>query len=386
MAYKINNEFNEIYNSNGGKSELHPFTEKLTFKNVPIYDGYNRMIGTKTVKDSYGPTIKASDLRTILEGNGVFSKQSISSNQYTKFSRFGFVDPYHNITSNREILFITKPDLNIFGGDETLMPNIAQSEDFLNPKLKESSVLFREAVDRYYPVLKQLQYNASYSEGPFMYLLSNRVTSSLDLPGISSDQIESAANIYGTTMVYRSHSIKSDQAHDFTLSFTDSEYLEIYMLTKLYDEYYKLLKAGLIQPKKAYVDNKIFDGYFSIYKFVIGQDGETILYWAKDTGVMFKDVPRSDFSEVPQDGFKYSLSFYGHFVKDMDPTILTEFNRVSRTKKSKNNEPQSVYNPTLGIVNNNWATCPIVVKEFNDKSRRAKDGLGNHIYKLKWYN
>ena len=36
---------------------------------------------------------------------------------YTKFNRFGYINPY-NETANREYLFFTKPDLNIFSDDK----------------------------------------------------------------------------------------------------------------------------------------------------------------------------------------------------------------------------------------------------------------------------
>lgn len=350
------NNFNDLYSNGSRKS----YTNE--YDNNNIIDG--------------------SSLRKVLQSNGIFSKKSIADNQYNKFNRFGYVDPYNTRTANKELLFFTKPDLNIFGDDDTLDNiSVSASASSLNPKLKEASTLFYDASTRYYPVLKQLQYHADKTT-PFMCLLSNRVSSSLELPGINSEQVESAANAYGTTISYRGHSIKADQACTFSLSFNDSAYLEVYMLAKLYDEYHRLIKLGRIQPKTNYIINKILDDQFSIYKFIIAEDGETILYWAKVTGVYITDVPRSDFSEFPQDGVKFSLSFYGQFVEDMDPVILSDFNRVSFMMNKGN--PINTYDAANGIVDNRWVARPCIEKEKSE--RRAGDKLGNIIYKMKWYN
>lgn len=350
-------------------------------------NSFNDLYGTnsrKSYTNNYadGNIINAESLTKILQSNGIFSKNSIADNQYNKFNRFGYVDPYNSRSANKELLFFTKPDLNIFGDDNILdNVNASASAESLNPKLKKASTLFCDAATRYYPVLKQLQYHADKST-PFMCLLSNRVSSPLELPGISSEQSESAANAYGTVISYRGHSIKSDQACTFSLSFNDSAYLEVYMLAKLYDEYHRLIKLGRIQPKTNYIINKILDDQFSIYKFDIAEDGETIIYWAKVTGVYITDVPRSDFSEIPQDGIKFSLSFYGQFVEDMDPIILSDFNRVSFMMNNGNRV--DTYNPSIGIVNNGWVARPCVEKATSN--RRSGDKLGETIYKLKWYN
>lgn len=372
--------FNDLYN-NGNKTNY-----SSGYKLDPMYtennSGFIKRNGEKISIQAGQNKINGSDLRATLRSNGIFSKKSIANNQYIKFNRFGYTDPYNTVTSTKELLFFTKPDLNIFGEDDVLL-NISatQSESSLNPAI-QNSTLFTFALESYFPVLKQLQYSADKST-PFMCILSNRVTSPLELPGISAEQIESSANAYGTTISYRGHSIKSDQAHSFSLSFKDSSYLEVYMLAKLYDEYHKLVKLGRAQPKKQYIINRILDDQFSIYKFILADDGETILYWAKVTGVFITDVPRSDFSEFPEGEVKFSLSFYGQFVKDMDVTILSEFNAVSSLMSDKT-EPIDTFDVTRGLVDNRWVARPYITKDTS--SRRSGNKLGDTVYKMKWYN
>ena len=360
-TYKTNGNFNEVYNQ---------ILDSDSDKSISAASYYPKGIDSST-------------MASIMRSNGLPTRQNISNNQYTKFSKFGYMDPYHDVSSNREFVFFTKPDLNIFGGDDELTPsNVTASESSLNPKLAEASTLFTSAVTRYFPVLKQLQYNADRST-PFMCLMSNRLRSSLELPGISSDSNESASNVYGTVIKYRGSSIKSDQDHNFTLSFTDSKYLELYMLAKLYDEYHRLTKLGRINPKKEYIKQRILDDQFSAYKFVVGEDAETLLYWAKITGIFITDVPRSDLSEFPQDGIKFSLSFYGHFIKDMDPVILTDFNRLTSIAGKKE---INTFKRETGLINNAFVSTPHIIPVVSDTLRRNSDHLGNKEYKLKWYD
>lgn len=317
--------------------------------------------------------INNDKLSDILAGHLIFSQNDIKL--YDAFNRYGYIDLFDKNTGNREYLFFTKPDLNIFDGSTYASP--------LAPGLGNSP-LFTNAYDRFKTVLGQLQGSATPlngSKNPFMCLLSNRVKSKLELPNISAETIQTSSNIYGTNISYRSHSLKSDNGFDFNLTFEDSQNLEIYMLVKLYDEYIRMMKLGRVAPKRDYIINNILSDQFSIYKFIVSDDGETIIYWAKVTGAFFTDVPRGDFSDPPQDGFKYSLSFHGQFPDDMKPEILTDFNMVSPGAVDGNYK--QVFNSSLNVIDNSWVKFPVVVKY--ESSNRAKSNIGNNIvYKLKW--
>ncbi len=237
-------------------------------------------------------SISNNDMDKILGSNLLFPRRSIE--WYTKFNRYGYLDPFNNRTANREYLFFTKPDLNIFcdSNENDNYNDYELTRSNLNPGAYgtedgglQGVPLFQDAVSRYKNCLVQLESsiktNGSYD--PFMCLLSNRVSSRLDLPGITAESNESASNMYGSSIQYRSSSFKSDNGYDFTLSFNDTKYLEIYMLAKLYDEYCRQEKLGHIRPKKKYIRNRVIDNQFSIYKFIVGADGEHILYFAKLT-------------------------------------------------------------------------------------------------------
>lgn len=308
-------------------------------KNYKINDYY----------DENGNTVSISHMKEVLAANKIFADSD--ADWYNKFNRYGWIDLVNTDTLCTEFLFFTKPDLRIFR-------NPSYKTAVLTNELN-TIPFFRDAVKRNRDALLQLNYSVPDKNGvknPFMYLLSNAVTSKLDLPTISASAQESTPNIYGTTLNYRSHSMPSDINYDFSLSFIDTRDLEVYTMVKAYDEYMKLLKLGEVTPLKKYIISRCVPEQFSIYKFIIGSDGETILYYAKLTGVYFTDVPRSDFGDPGSDGFKYSLSFHAQFVEDNNPLIISEFNKIS--PHPKNSKLVGPYNHSLGIVDNVFVSYP----------------------------
>ena len=53
------------------------------------------------------------NLGQLLRSNGIFSRSDIDANIYTKFSRFGVINPYNGLNRTREFLFFTRPNLHI---------------------------------------------------------------------------------------------------------------------------------------------------------------------------------------------------------------------------------------------------------------------------------
>lgn len=320
-----------------------------------------------------------SSLNNILAANKIFSRDTIQ--MYNKFSRHGYIPLYSTEQVTREYLFFTKPDLNLFGdGTGKLLDYHADLNSYL-----ASIPFFVDANIRHQDALRQLQYSVKdsmHKQNPFMYLLSNNVTSKLDLPGISAESKESTSNIMGTSIQYRGHSYKSDNGYDFTLSFTDTAYLDIYTMLKAYDEYMRLLKTGEIKPIRKYIIDRIISEQFSIYKFLIGDDGETILFYAKLTGCYFTDVPRSDMSDPGNDGFKFSVSFHAQFVEDSNPIILSEFNRISPGRIRTNYA--DTYDQTHHVVDNTWVRWPKIVTAYKDDDLRVERRGTIRDYRMKW--
>lgn len=308
-------------------------------------------------------------LRTSINKAGIYDRAQIE--WYSKFNRFGCLDPYNVFTTTREYIFLTKPDLHIFDG--TTM-------DKLNPEL-EGIPLWKDAFTRYKDVLGQLQYSANNTTDVFVNVLTNAVTSTLDLPGVTANDVETSENIYGTHMTYRRSSLTTDEHHEFSLEFEDTRYLEIYMWFKLYDEYCRLKDLGMVSPVyDSYIYNKILDDQMAAYKIIVGEDGETIVYWAKLWGVYPKSVPRDAFSDLSgtTNGLRFSVNFHSIFVDDMDPTILAEFNELTLVNNQIPTFDQILpyYDLKNGGIVADWAGAPFVIREPNS--------ISNAIYKLEW--
>lgn len=336
-----------------------------------------------------------ADMRDVLWANNIYDRQEIE--WYTKFNRFGALDPFNAPTGSREYLFFTKPDLNIVN------PRLSGLDvNSLNPELANQPY-FCELKERYPDVIAQLQKsNCIGDQGPFMALLSNSVKNSLELPVINSTVIDTPQTIYGTGYNYRGWGYSSDEKVEFSLEFEDTRYLEIYNLLKAYEEYERLKHLGIVSPPNIdgakpgkdsgkcfsyYIKNKILHDQFSIYKFIVEDDGETIMYYAKLWGVFFKNVPRDTFSDLKVDsGLRYAVEFEAAFVEDMNPLILLDFNRlVHEYKDIDKTVDLPIYNSKKGMIDGSWATVPIVSKVIvkNDKNWNGPNTM-NHVYKLKW--
>ena len=153
----------------------------------------------------------------------------------------------------------------------------------------------------------------------------------------------------------------------------------------------RLLKTGEADIKRTYIENMILPEQFSIYKFLIGSDGETILFYSKLTGCYFTDVPRSDLSDPGPDGIKFSASLHAQFVEDSNPAILAEFNRVASTIKIDNPVEVGPYDYNNSIVDNTWVRKPEIIRVKYDKRsntnidmRVKRDGT-NYNYRMKWF-
>lgn len=369
--------------------------KKCIMKSIrPLKNDGNMIIDTGN-GDTH--SFRFGNVSRTMHSNKIFAMEEID--KYGKFNRYGYIDLYEHDQVLREYLFFTKPDLYIFDSIEneeeskkknkkkelSYTQSVSYENCTLQPNLKVIP-FFRDAEVRYKRALAQLQLSVTDPvdsiENPFMCILSNMVTSKLDLPAVSADTNNSTSNMYGISMSYRSHSIKSDISHDFTLSFTDSHTLELYHMVKAYDLYMRMLKLGEIGYNAHfmnYIISHAIPENFSIYKFLVGSDGETILYYAKATGVYFTNVPREEFGDPNAEGFKYSLGFHAFDVDDNNPLILSEFNSIT---PAANSDFLDIYDPEG--VNNEWARYPRIVVASGDKRVDRRGTVRD--YRLKWTN
>lgn len=321
-------------------------------------------------------------IKTAMHGANLFNKDEIDL--YHKIYRFGLYNPYGAVSNLREYLFFTKPDLNIIkrDNDGVLSTSDAASnhqghslaEGINNDKFWIN--LFKDRKD----TIKMLQ--NSYDPGWNM-LLQNSVASNLEIPALEGTTMDSPVNNYGVGFQYRGTSESSDDSLEFSLEFKDTKYLDVFTFFKAYDYYEVKKHHGVVAPWVGYILNKVLHDQFSIYKFIVGEDAETLIYWCKFYGVMPMNVPRDVFSSTEmQNGISYSINFKAAFMEDMTEYILKDFNLLN--KKFISHERNDIkyqyenYNENTHTVDFRPAKAAFVDKYRDDNSPTGWS------YKLKW--
>lgn len=353
-------------------------------------NGVHKFNGVNSSKSS--PSLD-DFIRDSLKDNGVVNTLREDTNWHTKFARFGFLDPYNSLTGCREYIFFTRPALNLLSDNGS---ELAKCDDGPTIWNLNNNEYLRETFDKN----KHLFYQWMCTKGPFMNMITNSVISPMELPGSSSKDMETAMNIYGSKITYRGTSWASDEQFDFSLEFQDNKYLEMYHLFKIYDEYERLKAIGKVAPLDIYRKNRVIHDQFSVFKFVVGPDGREIIYYARATGCFPTTFPRDSFGDMSNmigSDLKFSVSFKGHFLRDMSPSILLHFNNLSlstyngpKTSFSiKDDMPLFVPSDVIGDINiyngnrnGDWAIRPLIVKEtYNDNGHKP-----NIKYNLIWLN
>ena len=192
--------------------------------------------------------------------------------------------------------------------------------------------------------------------------------------------------MFGSRILYPKSSISSDENIDFSVEFEDTRYLEIYNYFKTYDIARQLSWLGLLPPKKSYIINKILYSHMSVYRFLVDDDGETILHFSKFTGVFPKSISRSSFSEIPQSGpLKVTIGFkLSGFFEDMEPNILSDFNSlISLWKKGSVTAPPpenevDIWDEEIGAPSGENVDYPYIVFP------KEADWRGYKLPLLKW--
>lgn len=329
-------------------------------------------------KPSLSFTESSDDIQALIMANAIYNKFNMDWTH--KFSRFGIIDPYNALVSTKEYVFITKPDLCLF---DTATKKVCGS--------LATNPFFIDALNRYKDMGAQLQSSLEPTSSPFMNILSNTLTSTVDLPDISAETIDTASNVFGTKISYRGTSHKSDEDFDFNLEFEDTKFLDVYMLFKMYDEYEKLKWNGAIDFSanacgsdrwQNYIVNKVLHDQVAIYKFIVSDDGSRIIYWARYTGCYPISVPRSAFSDTTSnDPQKITVGWKCQFVRDMDPIIINHFNLLVKGISGFNSKSElPLYNNETHAMDGRWAACPYIdIQQVND----TRHGLHREYY-LKW--
>ena len=359
------------------KDETNPY--KL--ENGRLMYGYNNESNIGPYQKSTGINANSLSSGTMdnVKDDGLFvtganAAKEMRNKTLKKFSKYGYLDPYTRMPGfTKEVLFFTKPDLHICAvNSSTKLGNGTKDVPF-----------FIDLLDKHPDLIPELQYNSTdKAKSPFIHLLHNRVRDTLDLPDISSNDIDLPANMYGNDYTYRGSSEPSDDQFTFNLEFEDNKYLDVYMYFKAYEEYEKYKKLGLIMPFHRYISRKVLHDQISIFKFTLADDFTTIIHYAKLWGCYPTGLPRSVFgsTDFSSSGLTISVPWKCAFVEDMNPLILTDFNELMSDYSDGVKISNVLDNGRINRTD--WADGAYIVQQranIEDKSSR-------YVYKLEWRN
>ena len=300
----------------------------------------------------------------LLHSAGLYNRNDIDF--VNKRYRFGVHNLTDEIHTTKEYLFFTKPDLNIYPTNN--MGSLRLNDGLINQPY------WLELVDKHPEVLFCLQDSLSISGDHFNHLLENCVQSNLSIPGLSSEMIDTPTNLYGIGYQYHGSAEASDDSFDFSLEFKDVKGLPVYHFFKAYEDYQILKHHGVIVPNKNYVVNKILNDQYCIFKFLVDEDGESLVYYAQLYGVKSKSIPREVFDSTSYDnGLSYSIDFNAAFFDDMKPQIIKNFNLISEARYNNAKYQVSIHNELVDRADGRSVCAAYIVY---DPSRK--------VYKLKW--
>ena len=363
----INDALDQAPSKNTGIDQVSRY---LLAKKMPAESFSDNNLNLSVDSNMYLSDSMSNYAKAIFHSNNMFSEKELDI--FHKTYRYGYYNT-RSVTYGREFLFFTRPDLNIVDSEGHL-------QKFYN------GLTFWKDLHKYRPnVVYSLQLN--YPEkrknmpanDPFNHLLQNQCISSMDIPGLSSAMIETPVNDYGVGYNYRGSSEASDDNPEFSLEFKDDRDLNVFHFFKAYEYYETLKHHGSVAPRKEYIINRVIHDQFAIFKFIVAEDMETLLYWGKMYGVCPKSLPRDAFSNaIFENGISYSVDFQAAFYEDMIPDILADFNYISKRYYNSLQYNIDVYNSELGAIDGRAAKAAMVKPYYTNKSHTK------FVWKLKW--
>lgn len=180
-------------------------------------------------------------------------------------------------------------------------------------------------------IIKALSFGSNGNE-VFMKLLTNCVES------FTPSDISSSVYQFGETISKLKHvTMGSDNdsrsAGTFNIPYHEKEHIPVTRLHKAWYEYAQNVRKGKFKTSEEFIKNRLIDYQSSLYYFLLAPDGESLVYWAKYTGVMPTGLPYSTFEgKTGNNGelLKVNIPYSYVYKEDLEPEILNDFNAVAR--------------------------------------------------------
>jgi hypothetical protein len=165
----------------------------------------------------------------------------------------------------------------------------------------------------------------------FNTLLSNTCMSTSGGKDINLDTYETTGNFQDDKLRYAGGIDNALGVGTITCTFEDLYGSPVLIDIMLWIMYMHYVSKHICDPYWAYIVHRIIDYTCSIYIFILGTDGQTIVRWVKYGGCFPLNIPFGAINHS-KDAFTddtirtLAIEFAHNFMCPMDPTVLTEFN------------------------------------------------------------
>lgn len=332
---------------------------KLLNEDITKYVSYTK-VTRNTYLNDYSSFLK--DINTVernfniaLTANAV---ADLKLNMLNKFNRFAIPFPELALTKTFSHVFFTRPNLNLYNPSTKKLLESVDNDPYFYYLHRNSPELLKS-------LTKDFTYKHDFN--PF---LSN-MAGSFELQDEYIDVDEYGETLTGWKIKYGRHNIKSKTAGDFSIDYTDDNNYNIYKIHKAWVDYISKVYRGEFKVNRESITSHTLDYAASVYYFVCGPDGETILFWTKYTGVFPSTIPSSastyrkgNILKMPEYSIKYEYSW----KEDMVPTTLAEFN-LNSSQQSKYIYANT-YEPEILSTGKTFVNAPFVQTVIDKKTNK----------------
>lgn len=296
------------------------------------------------------------NIKDIHKALGIYVPTYQVLKEFDYYNRWKVTDYVDRFMGGRGYVFFSKPKLNLSTS------NVNMDQFFLN---MVSTLQGRT-------ILQNLTYDTSdldpipLSRRGIIKLLTNRATN-FDTQDTSIRQDVTVETWKGYKYSLPGSEADSITNGSFSITFDEGPDMAVTLLHKAWIDYIIGVRYGKYIPSEAARLQRYIDYCTSVYYFLVGEDGRTIKYFCKYTGVYPLNVPYSAFSwqAGSSDSRKLSIQYAFSFKEDMNPTIIEEFNRIFNASDKVEDD----------ITNQTWMSNVGIYRQFS--SGANSDGSTN---------
>lgn len=282
------------------------------------------------------------------------------------YNRFKVVNPNDLLTKAFPHVFFIRPSCELLDFSTGNTPSLGYNVK----NIPLYNLYYKNCPEVIYSLVK------GYGTGHnFMMALSNRAES-FELRDRTLEFDTYGKSFRGNSVAYGRHSEKSTAAGEFSVQYTDDYDLHILKIHELWIDYISKIKTGRFTPTESNVLNKVLDYAGSVFYFVCGPDGETIIYCAKYTGVFPTTIPDSALNYSKGNVISnptYSITYQYSWSEPDVPEIITDFNMAS---SPVNYVAEASYQPDILSTGTTWVGAPYI--------EAVKQNDGSIQYKLRF--